>query len=83
MMEPWETCLSNFAAPWGFSAHTGQELRSLILTMAALIKGVRAFAMMYPILGASAIAGSIADIEHVILFMQGWYPPIPSTLQSD
>jgi hypothetical protein len=40
--------------------------------MAALVKGLRAFAMMYPTLGASVIAGFIADIEHVILFMQGW-----------
>lgn len=50
--------------------------------MAALVKGLRAFAMMYPMLGASALAGSIADIEHVVLFMQGWYTFFP-TLQLD
>jgi hypothetical protein len=39
--------------------------------MTACAKALRSFAMMYPILGASTLAGSLADIEHVILFMQG------------
>jgi len=41
--------------------------------MAAFVRAIRGFAMMYPMLGASALAGSLADIDHVILFMQGWY----------
>ncbi len=41
--------------------------------MAAFTYALRAFAMMFPMLGATALAGSLADIEHVILFMQGMY----------
>jgi hypothetical protein len=41
--------------------------------MAAFTSALRAFTIMYPMLGASALAGSLADIDHVILFMQGWY----------
>jgi phospholipase C len=39
--------------------------------MAAFVRALRSFAVMYPILGASVLAGSLTDIEHVILFMQG------------
>jgi hypothetical protein len=41
--------------------------------MAAFVGALRGFAMMYPMLGASALAGSLTDIDHVILFMQGRY----------
>jgi hypothetical protein len=50
--------------------------------MAAFFRAFRAFAMMYPMLGASVLAGSLADIEHVVLFMQGWYT-FRSTLHTD
>lgn len=53
-----------------------------VLIMAALLRALRAFAVMYPLLGASALAGSLADIEHVVLFMQGWYSFL-STLHND
>lgn len=39
--------------------------------MAVINEIVFAFAVMYPLLGSPASAGSIADIEHVVLFMQG------------
>jgi hypothetical protein len=39
--------------------------------MAAFTYRLRMFMMMYPMLGATALAGSLADIEHVVLFMQG------------
>jgi hypothetical protein len=45
--------------------------------MAAFFKTLRGFATMYPILGASALASSLADIDHVILFMQGWCTSLP------
>ncbi|KAH8814853.1 phosphoesterase family-domain-containing protein [Xylogone sp. PMI_703] len=38
--------------------------------MAVISKISSAVAVMYPLLAAPAIAGSIADIEHVVLFMQ-------------
>lgn len=39
--------------------------------MAVTTDWVSCFAVMYPILAGTALAGSIADIEHVVLFMQG------------
>jgi hypothetical protein len=39
--------------------------------MAVITELVTAFAVMYPFLAGPALAGSIADIEHVVLFMQG------------
>jgi hypothetical protein len=42
-----------------------------IITMAVISNLVTAFAVMFPLLAEPAAAGSIADIEHVILFMQG------------
>ena len=39
--------------------------------MAVVAELVTALAVMFPLLAAPAVAGSIADIEHVILFMQG------------
>jgi hypothetical protein len=39
--------------------------------MAVLSKAVSAFAAMYPLLAPAAAAGSLADIDHVVLFMQG------------
>jgi hypothetical protein len=42
--------------------------------MAAIAELVTAFAVMFPLLAAPVAAGSIADIEHVILFMQGAMP---------
>ena len=32
---------------------------------------ISAFAVILPLLASPALAGSIADIEHVVLFMQG------------
>jgi len=43
--------------------------------MAVLFETLFAFALMFPILAAPAMAGSIADIEHVVLFMQGMKSP--------
>ena len=39
--------------------------------MAVFTELITAFAVMIPLLAEPALAGSIADIEHVILFMQG------------
>jgi phospholipase C len=39
--------------------------------MAVFSKVFSALAAMFPLLAAPALAGSIADIEHVVLFMQG------------
>jgi hypothetical protein len=39
--------------------------------MAVITELLSAFAVMYPLLAGTALAGSIADIEHVVLFMQG------------
>lgn len=39
--------------------------------MAALRRLVPVMAFMYPIIDTVAAAGSIADIDHVVLFMQG------------
>lgn len=45
--------------------------------MAVVSRIVSAVAVMFPLLD-SALAGSIADIEHVVLFMQGKIPaPVP------
>jgi hypothetical protein len=41
----------------------------------AVTELLSAFAIMWPLLAGPALAGSIADIEHVVLFMQG--NPIP------
>jgi hypothetical protein len=35
--------------------------------------------MMFPLLAAPALAGSLADINHVILFMQGIFGGKPTT----
>jgi hypothetical protein len=45
------------------------------ITMAVLVELVAAFAVMFPLLATPAVAGCIADIEHVVLFMQGasWF----------
>lgn len=40
-------------------------------TMAVSSQLLSVLAVMYPLLAAPALAGSIADIEHVVLFMQG------------
>lgn len=37
----------------------------------AVTELLSAFAVMFPLLAGPAMAGSIADIEHVVLFMQG------------
>jgi hypothetical protein len=47
--------------------------------MAAFVRGLGAFVTMYPMLSPSALAGSLGDVEHVILFMQGWHDSL-STL---
>jgi hypothetical protein len=39
--------------------------------MMAVPQVLSAFAVMFPLLAGPALAGSIADIEHVVLFMQG------------
>jgi hypothetical protein len=39
--------------------------------MAVVSDLISAFAVMFPLLAGPVAAGSIADIEHVILFMQG------------
>jgi hypothetical protein len=39
--------------------------------MMAVPQLLSAFAVMFPLLAGPALAGSIADIEHVVLFMQG------------
>ena len=39
--------------------------------MAVITELLSAFAVMYPLLAGPALAGSLADIEHVVLFMQG------------
>lgn len=41
--------------------------------MMAVLKALPAFGAMIPLL-SPALAGSIADIEHVVLFMQGLTP---------
>jgi phospholipase C len=42
----------------------------------AVLKALSAFAVMLPLYAAPALAGSIADIEHVVLFMQGLRAPL-------
>jgi phospholipase C len=42
-----------------------------LIIMAVITELLSAFAVMYPLLAGTALAGSIADIEHVVLFMQG------------
>lgn len=39
--------------------------------MAVFSKIMAAAAVMYPLIAEPVLAGSIADIEHVVLFMQG------------
>jgi hypothetical protein len=39
----------------------------------AVLKALPAFAAIIPLL-SPALAGSIADLEHVVLFMQGQLP---------
>lgn len=39
--------------------------------MVVLVELVAALAVMFPLLAAPAMASCIADIEHVVLFMQG------------
>jgi hypothetical protein len=39
--------------------------------MAVFPEFVAAFVLIFPLLSGPAIAGSLADIEHVVLFMQG------------
>lgn len=51
--------------------------------MAAFGKALRDFAMMYPMLGASVLAGSLADIKHVVLFMQGCTKSFPLCTATD
>jgi hypothetical protein len=46
--------------------------------MAVISKFASAIAVMYPFLTAPAVAGSLADIEHVVLFMQGTDPAMNS-----
>jgi hypothetical protein len=41
-----------------------------------------ALAVMFPLLAGPAMAGSIADIEHVVLFMQGTTSSNPAPYQS-
>lgn len=51
--------------------------------MTILTNAVRVFAVIYPLLGTSVFAGSLADIEHVILFMQGSYHPLLQSFKAD
>lgn len=52
-------------------------------TMAVSSQLLSAFAVMYPLLAAPTLAGSIADIEHVVLFMQGQTHPHHITAITD
>lgn len=43
--------------------------------MAVIAELAAAFVVMFPLLAQPVVAGSIADIDHVILFMQGASAP--------
>lgn len=51
--------------------HNFPTIADTRIIMAVIVELVTAFAVMFPLLAAPTVAGSIADIEHVILFMQG------------
>lgn len=64
-------CLSLYSR--ASSQHWIEELAiaDTNIAMAVITELVAAFAVMFPLLAQPALAGSLADIEHVILFMQG------------